>query len=206
MGTVLGIGIPLFIVAVFGLLIWLLARSGLKKKKRNLALMAYARDRGYEWVGDDLRGRVEGVENGRRFSLEFAIVHCSADPSAGPGAAVPRMQKLETVVRMAVPAADGRALVGKPFFRNAIHDPLRGGLPVELGEPAFDQTYQVLAPPDQDLGWLDAGVRQSLLSLGARELRLDQGELSLNLDRMDPDPARLDAAVQLMSGLADRIG
>lgn len=206
MGTVLGIGIPVFIIGVFALFIWFVARSGLEKKKRNLSLMRYAQKRGYRWVGDDLSGGVEGQRGGRSFSIEFSIVQCSADPSAGVSSAVPRMQMLETVLRMRLPAVSRRALVGRPFFRNAIHDPLRGGQAVDLGDTRFHQRFRVLAPPGETCDWLDAGARATLLHLDARELRLDNGELSLNLPKMIPNPKRLETALKLLSDLASKLG
>ncbi len=205
MGYALGIGIPALIVGVFAVLIWLVVRAGSKKKKRNIALMSYATSRGYQYVGDDLDGQVEGTRDGWQFSIAFSIVQCSADPSAGVGSAVPRMQRLETVLRMALPQVTLRALIGKPFFRNAIHDPLRGAQPVELGDAAFQSAFRVLAPPGERLEWLDAGARATLVRLDARELRLDGGELSLNLDKMIASPKRLDLALELMVGAASQL-
>jgi hypothetical protein len=205
MGCVLGIGIPAFIVAVFALLIWLVVRGGLKKKKRNLALKRYAEGRGYRYVGGDLDGRLEGDLDGRRFSIEFALVQCSADPAADARSPVARMLRQETVLRLALPGATRRALVGKPFFRDAVHDPLRGGQPLDLGDAGFHQVFRVLAPPGEGCEWLDAEARATLLRLEARELRLDAGELSLNLDRMIPSPKRLDLSLKLMTDLAGRV-
>jgi hypothetical protein len=205
MGCVLGIGIPVVIVGVFAVLIYLLARSGLKKKKRNAELMRYAASRGFKWVGDDLHGRVEGSRDDRHLSIEFAIVQCSADPGSDAKSFAPRMTMLETVFRMALPGVEQRALVAKPFFRDAIHDPLRGVAPLDLGDPTFQRTYRVFAPPGQHCDWLDADTRSALTQLGTRELRLEHGELSLNLEKMAPSPKRLDRALDVMTIVASRL-
>ena len=202
MGYVFGIGIP---VVVLGFFVWLMAASGLKKKKRNLAMMQYASNKGHRWVGDDLHGHLEGAASGRTFSIEFTRVQCSANPSAGPQSGVARMLKLETVFRMMVPGVTTKALASKPFFRQAIHDPLRGAAPVDLGDPTFQNTFQVLAPPGATCAWLDASARAEMLALGARELRIDNGEVSLNLNEMIPDPQRLDRGIALLTTVAAKL-
>lgn len=199
MTTTLGISIAALILLTG---VAYLIRSRRLASRTSAPFAQFARQHELELKSSKGAPRVEGTYKGKTVLIEMRTVQLTGLAEHGEREAA--LESKEVFFSTPFESAH-RLLVARPFLRGAIDKPLDETKDAHVGDPAFRRTFRVTISSGAPIGWLDAGTRKALLKFAVRELRLDDGELSVSVRTPVISDKLLGRALRLLLRVAGRL-